>query len=460
MQYKGKMMPFTNLLANKSAQCENRNNGIKDTPILDVKDDKLEFGELATHLANVFTENDLSRGLVIGVEGAWGSGKTSLVNLALNKLKHKQIVRFSPWLIGNREDLLYQFFVDLGDAIHELLPRKFKRKTYKMMKLYAALALDAAKISEPQLGSTIAFIANLLGKFLKRGGEQASRHSAHSLSKLRSQLQENLALLEGPIVVFVDDLDRLEPREVFEVIRLVRAVADFPNVGYILAYDPEILSASLKNAVNIEEKHAYLEKIIQASFRVPNAQRANLKNWLFSEFVALLEDKSLGANTEKEVFEVLDKWGDRYLETPRDVIRTVNSLKLNFVPVRKQVYSADALFLQLTQVKDKRLFQWIQRYVVLLSGITEEYKIHEVTRIRMGDELLKLSGETNYTAQTEFLNNLSEHLPGLVLSRTDKGAEFVVFSNLDESDLQQHSDDRRLASANYYSLYFSFNQTA
>ena len=49
-------------------------------------------------------------------------------------------------------------------------------------------------------------------------------------------------MLEHPIVVFVDYLDRLEPSEAAEVLRLVKVVVDFPNVAYILAYDPEVLA--------------------------------------------------------------------------------------------------------------------------------------------------------------------------------------------------------------------------
>lgn len=435
--------PFDTLVTNRS-----KNESISDTPISYPGDDKLKFGKMAEYLAGTFKKNDLSGGLVIGVEGAWGSGKSSLVNLALNKLQPEQVIRFSPWLVGNHKDLIYQFFLDLDNATYDLLPKNIQKKTRKMVMKYAQIAVGIAQVFEP-------LECSMLGKLIKILLRQSAQWTSESsLGRLRLQLRKSLSELKNPIIIFLDDLDRLEPRETVEVLRLVRAVADFPNVGYILAYDPEILTMSLKNAINVDEKHAFLEKIVQASFRVPNAQRRVLKNWLNSEYMKLLKVRSLDEREEMRILQVLDNWGDRYLETPRDVVRTINSLKLNFVPVREQVDPSDALFLQLVQVKDKLLFDWIQRYTELLSSFWKENVIPEDAIINMGDELLNISRETKSQGQAKFIKNLEEHLPGLSFSQTKNGGEFSVFSNLENLDV--YYQDFRLASPQYFSLYFAF----
>ena len=203
------------------------NGGINDNPISDAEEDKLGFGEMAKHLAGAFLQNDLSRGFVIGVEGAWGSGKSSLVNLALNELKQTQtqVVRFSPWLIGNREDLLHQFFVDIDNAVREHMPEHLQAKTHEMFQTYANAASRTAVVSE---------VFSMLGlpgtetatKMLRRIASKAQELSEVSLSELNLELHRDLKELEHPIIVFIDDLDRLEPRELVEILRLVRAVAD------------------------------------------------------------------------------------------------------------------------------------------------------------------------------------------------------------------------------------------
>lgn len=432
---------------------------INDNPISDVEDDRLGFAEMAEHIAASFLKNDLSYGFVIGVEGTWGSGKSSLVNLALKQLKPNQVVRFSPWLVGDREELLHQFFLDIGKATRELLPENIREKTRKLIKIYSALALGAAPMS--RLLSTMGVPGTkIIQNAIELTASKAEELSSVSLGDLNLELRHDLKQLEHPIIIFIDDLDRLEPRELVEILRLVRAVADFPNVGYILAYDPENLASNLEKSISIEDGHAFLEKIVQASFRVPNAQSFDLRNWLSAEFGALLEGKELDLGKEHRVSSVLHGWAGRCLATPRDVVRTVNSLRFNFVPVRGRVDPGDALFLQLVRVKNDRLFQWIQRYVTLLSMFADGSEIPAGTGTRMGDELLEISGEKYDEDQLAFVDHLKEHLPGIKLSQSSKDIKLNVFSNLKRDDLQRYSLARRLASPWHSSLYFSFTHTA
>ena len=451
-------------------------NGINHNPISDIEDDKLGFGEMAKHLAEAFMKNDLSRGFVIGVEGTWGSGKSSLVNLALNELDPKQVVRFSPWLVGNREGLLHQYFLDLDNAIREFLPKDIRDKTRKLMKTYSALALGTAKMSEILSMAGVPG-TGILAKGLELIGGKAKELSSASLGKLNLELRDNLKKLKKPIIVFIDDLDRLEPLEVVEVLRLVRAVADFPNVGYILAYDLENLASSLKESISINDGHAFLEKIVQASFRVPNAQFFDLRNWLAAEFHTLLEGEKLNPDEERRVSSVLRDWAGRYLVTPRDVVRTVNSLRLNFVPVRKQVDPGDSLFLELVHVHNDHFFQWIQRYVGFLSARADKRYLQDDgstlfdaallrasgrrEHIPIAVELLDVSGTRETEAKKKFIGQLENHLPGLNhLSWNTKDEYSPSYEFRDKNELQKYTLGRRLASPLHYSLYFSFSYTA
>ena len=451
-------------------------NGINHNPISDIEDDKLGFGEMAKHLAEAFMKNDLSRGFVIGVEGTWGSGKSSLVNLALNELNPKQVVRFSPWLVGNREDLLHQFFLDLGNAISNFLPKDIQEQTRTLMKRYSALALGTAKMSE-LLSMAGVSGSEALTTILELTGGKAEEISTASLGKLNLELRDKLKDLNDPIIVFIDDLDRLEPLEVVEVLRLVRAVADFPNIGYILAYDPINLASSLKDSISIDDGHAFLEKIVQASFRVPNAQGFDLRNWLSHEFYTLLKGERLSPDEKHRVLAVVHGWVGRCLSTPRDVVRTINLLRLNFLPVKGIVDPGDALFLQLVRVHNDRLFQWIQRYVGYLSDRVDGPYIQDedVTQFKaglfkaagmkeyipIGVELLEASGIKETKAQQEFIEQLGDHLPGLNhLSWATKEDYSPPCKFRDKNEERKYALGRRLASPRHYSLYFSFSYTA
>lgn len=75
----------------------------------------------------------------------------------------------------------------------------------------------------------------------------------------------------------MDDLDRLEPSQIAEVFRLVRAVADLPFT-HILCYDRQIITHAVEYALNIEDGSRYLQKIIQLSFKLPRPEAFDLRN--------------------------------------------------------------------------------------------------------------------------------------------------------------------------------------
>ncbi len=96
-----------------------------DRAIESEKDDRLGFGELAEKLAEVINGKSARDGFVIGIEGKWGSGKSSLINLTRNALENlksdrPEIVFFAPWLIGNREGLLTQLLGELARAAEQI----------------------------------------------------------------------------------------------------------------------------------------------------------------------------------------------------------------------------------------------------------------------------------------------------------------------------------------------------
>ncbi|AYE85585.1 hypothetical protein B5M07_05275 [Sulfitobacter sp. D7] len=422
--------------------------------------DKLGFGEIAHHLADSFLLNDLSSGFVVGVEGAWGSGKSSLINMALEELHRKRngpkIVKFAPWLIGNREELLTQLFSDLEPVILGSLPSDEQDKTKEILKRYVRASSGLAAIADlADLGGIP--LAKKIGNLVRNSGSKAAELLEPSLGELNAKLRKKLEELQHPIIVFIDDLDRLEPAEAAEVLRLVKAVADFPNVAYILAYDPEVLAKSIERAIAISDGKAYLEKVVQASFKVPKAMNYDLRNWLRTELFQLLDAENLGSDTADRLERALNQWCGEFVETPRDVIRLMNSLKLNFLPVKGRVDPGDMVFLQMVRIKNSALFNWIEDYVSNLSAIGDWGYISPGAHERLGASLLAAISADG-SERNQFLYALQEHLPGLDLASLHRdGEEFRVFDLSDSDELRSFSASKRLASPNHYSLYFSFS---
>jgi hypothetical protein len=434
---------------------------IRDNPLETVDQDKLGFGEMAQHLASSFLNNDLSCGFVVGVEGPWGSGKSSLVNLALDSLNSRQdgpkVLRFAPWLIGNRSELLAQLFADLQPLILSQLPDAERLQTKALLGRYAQLSSGLATLADfAEIGGVP--WASKASKFLRLTSKRAETLSERSLGELNHELREKLLKLDRPIVVFIDDLDRLEPKEAAEVLRLVKAVADFPNVAYILAYDFEILSQSIQRAVEVPNGASYLEKVIQASFKVPAPMKFDLQNWLQVEVEELVSAKDLTEGERTRLNQVLRLWCRIFVDTPRDAVRILNSLRLNYLPVKDKVDLADMVFLQMVRLKNTKLFNWIEEYVTSLAAVGDWGYLFPDEPTRMGQSLLATI-EAEGDELNRVLYALDTQLPGIdTASFNRERSTFKVFSLNGNRVPVSYSTEKRLGSPNHYRYYFAFSK--
>jgi predicted KAP-like P-loop ATPase len=252
-----------------------------DRPIKSKEQDRLGFGPFAKHLAQVIVDQAAQDGLVFGLEGKWGAGKSTLVNLTIDALRRNaatmpEIIEFSPWLVGARDELLHHLFDELAAAASRIDPIKSDASTEPQTRLeivyrvlfgnhyyqlrhkerlkkglgaklraFGAVAGGLSKLVKAS-GSVGVPFADAASNVIENVGETAKGvFSSTSLTRRKSEIVEALRLLSRRIVIFVDDLDRLPPSEASEVLRLIRAVADFPNVIYVLSYDTNVVAKTL-----------------------------------------------------------------------------------------------------------------------------------------------------------------------------------------------------------------------
>ena len=183
----------------------------------------------------------------IGITGEWGVGKTTFLNLLKNRMAEKaEIVEFNPWMCRSPEQVTNDFFASLR---HQLAPKHSTLS--KSLKEYAKsinnLTLTPHSIPGIELSLPI---------------------RENSLYKKKLDLSGKFSRLSRPVVVIIDDVDRLEREEVFEVLRLIRNTADLHNTIYIVAYDKEYVTTILEEK-NIKDAESYLEKIFQVEVHLP-----------------------------------------------------------------------------------------------------------------------------------------------------------------------------------------------
>ena len=424
-----------------------------DRPITRLAEDRLGFSPIADELAAAIANLPTTQGFVFGIEGRWGSGKSTLINLTIDALgsfqqRRPEIITFAPWLVGDRDELLRSLFNELADAAVRIDPlddalaaspsssignrisrtlsnahwrlrekQRLKKRLSGKLKAFGSLASSVGKMARLADAAGVPF-TRMLAETAERSSDAAIRFlQTASVAKEKAELVGALKALSRPIAVFIDDLDRLEPRDASEVLRLVRAVADFPNVIYILSYDQEVVSKILTQAVGVDDGAAYLEKMVQVAFRVPRPEAFDLRRWFQSEVFRFFaaELKTLGdARTEIEqrLLAVIDTAGGRYLETGRDVVRTLNALQLHTTAVRRLIDIPDMVWLQLVRIGNDTLYRWTEKYVTEVAAVAKGATMTDVASNAMLAEFETILKGENLDVDQAMLE-LGEVLPGL-----------------------------------------------
>lgn len=217
---------------------------------------------MAATIAGEIRRVDTSQGAVLGVLGPWGSGKTSLINLIRSELDEPPkiiVLDFNPWFFSGADQLVESFFVELAAQLR-LAPGKLKSIADELA-TYGEIVAPLQVI--PIVGSWVARLSGA-AQVLKKLDEQRKT----GVTENRKRLAIKLGELDAPIVVVVDDVDRLNTGEIRAVFKLVRLTANFPNLLYLVAFD----RTRVENALSEEglPGRDYLEKIIQIIYNIPS----------------------------------------------------------------------------------------------------------------------------------------------------------------------------------------------
>lgn len=337
-----------------------------DEPILGSTEspDLLNRERFATQVAETILTVPNSSGFVLSLEGPWGYGKTSILNLIsrhYNELPEERrpiVCSFNPWMVGNADTLVQSFLVQLAAAIDLTDNVKSGAKAARELLSYSSIftALKFIPGAEPW-----ASIVEGVVKTVGTATEKISDLKKFNVEQQRTAVIEALGDLDRRIIVFIDDLDRLPPAEVFAMVRLVKAVGDFSGVVYVLCFEPSYVQETLKTH-GIERAEEYLDKVIQTRLTLPQISKDDLVTILNRELDALPCDA-----TKAHFLKIEERHNELYfgglrtlLETPRDIKRLFNRLRFVESGCRGEVNLADLIALQALALKAPTIFQHIR----------------------------------------------------------------------------------------------------
>jgi|TARA_R110001599_G_scaffold22821_1_gene84066 hypothetical protein len=214
---------------------------IADEEIGNESDDLLASEAQAKSFAETVLASGAHPGLIFGVEGPWGVGKTSFINLAeryWERAADKVIVcRFEPLRYASEPDLADRLIRDLSAAIQS---KVFAPEFRPAASRYSRLVKGKADVS-----------------FL--GFKLSLEPSQETVDELLDDIDEVLRRIGRRAIIVIDDLDRLDAKTTNNVLFATRRAFNLSQATYVLCYDTEVLSGDKEESSRARE---FLEKFV------------------------------------------------------------------------------------------------------------------------------------------------------------------------------------------------------
>ncbi len=325
-----------------------------DRPLNDPGDDRLGYAPFAEALARGIASMEAPDGLVISVYGAWGLGKTTVLNFVERYLEKERpdefvVVRFNPWWFSGRVDIAVAFFAQLRAIFEEGRVRSeaAKKSIAKLMRL-------AGAASRTSMGDLAAEMIT---------GDPAN------IPKLKNSLADALSAQDKRLLIVIDDIDRLTLDEIAELFSVVKALADFPNTIYVLAFDRNQVAKALNRRTG-DSGFEYLEKIVQVPFELPLPERQSLRALFFGHLEEIVGETNTDLLDNEQLAALLRTGLEPLMTTPRDIVRLTNSLRVTYGAVRGEVNVADFVALEALRVFVPTLYDRIRERPELFGVAT------------------------------------------------------------------------------------------
>lgn len=416
-----------------------------DAPISDSADDRFRRWPFAQRIAQTIISRVDPSSIVIGIYGAWGEGKTSVLNFIEQELNQHPsevvCVRFNPWRFRDEATLLVSFFSTLAETLGRSISST-KERIGEMLQKYGEL-LAPLSVSLFGLGLSPGKATAETGKLL----------SSVDLEDLRNRIETILNQEKKRVVILMDDIDRLDKEEIQAVFRLVKLSADFSYTAYALAFDDDMVAAGLEDRYPGgcgESGRSFLEKIVQVPLHLPPADQMSLRDFCFRGVNEALDSDGVFIPQEQadEYVRHFVEGIEPRLQTPRMCKRYANALIFALPILKDEVNPVDLMLIEGVRVFYPALYTFIRKNRELFAGTlsTGQYdkQEHKEIEVRKIDAVLEQFTQDAIHAKT-LLMTLFPKIKGLY-GNVHYGSDWE----------KEWANDKRVSSKDYFDRYFSY----
>ncbi|MDR6632586.1 hypothetical protein J2X72_001370 [Phyllobacterium sp. 1468] len=396
-----------------------------DVPIRTASQDLLRRVPFAERVSEILCELNLDEGRVFALRGPWGAGKSSLKNLVIEQLNVRpngaNWLEFNPWQWGEGDAISKALFKQIADKLGGPLSSAAGKRASIFRRYGTVLTGSGASLKKAggntQLIATLLTNASVLALVTSIGLELPTVATiaavlagasmvvpvvgqvmlyfgqdrwSEPLDRIRAALEKSLRELEKPLVVFVDDIDRLEPDQIRLLFRQIKVNANLPNIVFVLLFQSSIVEAAL-DPIADNQGREFLKKIVQANFDLPAVSKSMVHEVMTGEL-----NRVAGAYaTPENGFEGV-RWGNAlngaiqpFISNLRDARRYLSSVSIHMpLHIGKNVMEVnviDFLCLEVLRVFESSLHTTLfaERDLLLQAGRFNGDRENESHRARM-----------------------------------------------------------------------------
>ena len=271
----------------------------------------------------------------VALQGDWGTGKTSFINAMICRIEeisskvkpHIDTLYFNTWQysqLKQSDDLYSSFIIRITSELQRKHPANSENGK-ELLKIIGRLAFDAAK-QYAKIATGYDFKG--LDEFLKQEQEKTER-----IAKLKKSFAEMIreSANGDRVIIFVDDLDRLNPEKAVELLEVMKLFMDVEMCVFVLAIDYEVVVKGVRakygNDMSDEKCRSFFDKIIQLPFRMP------VENYRLEDLLKDSAGDRLGPHTRALAELIKNTIGPN----PRSFKRLFNSFDLISIVNSKQM---------------------------------------------------------------------------------------------------------------------------
>ncbi len=364
---------------------------LADTPISLSAQDRFERYEFAKRIAHTLRE--CSDCLVMGINGEWGSGKTSTLNFIRQELSAYSpdmvCFTFNPWRFTDQGGLITAFFNALAENLNasfavrqpvllqedNFLTKKKAQFETMWEKQKGPLKTDWEMVGDliKEYGSKVTYILGW-GEASMASMALGKALSNLDMEKLKRRIEQKLTDYQKKIVIFIDNLDQLEKNELQALFRLVKLTGDFAHTTYVLSFDQRRVAATLSNKSDepgYQTGYEVLEKLVQVSVDLPPIAVNSLNTYTTHLINAALAtaDVRLEASEQRRFTSVFVRWILPHLKTPRQALRYSNALLFVIPLLKTEANLVDLMILEAIKLFYPNHYAFIQSNGPLLTCV-------------------------------------------------------------------------------------------